>query len=182
VDKLVHPAGFVRVDELRTQPDKELDNIGPSLVQILWHILFPEEELVGGTSAISGGSLHLSWIESPGSTDRNYQSIEEGREDHLQIAAYWSQIDDFDNIIVDEFEQYPKMVFPYEPGFRFTQTPEPYIPVVANPGRTYIEIQHGREDDLQVAAYWSQIGLFRQIQIEEFTPGKIFPYVPGSTP
>jgi hypothetical protein len=119
VDKLVHPAGFVRVDELRTEPDKELDNIGPYIVQILWHILFPEEELVGGTSSISGDGWQLSRIEFHGSTHGStYLEVELGREENLQLAAYWSQNDDFDEIIVDDFKLYPELPFPYEPGFR----------------------------------------------------------------
>jgi hypothetical protein len=117
VNRLVHPSGFVRIDEIYTEPGEPLDNIGPELNQLLWWIVFPVLVLDNfGTSEIS---QIRNYIVSPEQTLPNgsslYSDVEYGREVSSAMVAYWTSNDEFDNIVIDEFDLYPTEVFPYQP-------------------------------------------------------------------
>jgi hypothetical protein len=116
VNRLVHPSGFVRIDEVFTEPDEPLDNIGPELNQLLWWIVSPVLVLdLASSLEISPIRNNTSYILALPNGSRLYSDVEYGREVNSNLVAYWASNDEFDNIVIDEFDLQSSEVFPYQP-------------------------------------------------------------------
>lgn len=114
IDRLVHPAGFIRFEELVFPSENPLAFGHVTIAELLWIIINQVHHLEAG-SDISFVGGRIAQLVSDGNNLRTYSYVELNRETDLNISSLWHRMDYFDNIDIDDFDLYANEPFNHRP-------------------------------------------------------------------